>query len=91
MVTSQAALIIEIARTKRLPTMLQDQGSVAEGALASYGVSFYTAGRLSAKHVQRVLLGADPGDLPVVRCPTCKGTKIVAQFSGFMVQTGRKS
>ncbi len=65
MVSSQAELIIETARAKRLPTMLQDLGSVAKGALASYGVSFYTVGRLSAGHVQRVLLGADPRDLPV--------------------------
>ena len=34
-------------------------------ALASYGESYYTLGRLSAKHVQRVLLGAEPGNLPV--------------------------
>ena len=65
MVGSQAQLIIETARAKRLPTMFQERGSVANGALAAYGESFYTIGRLSAKHVQRVLLGADPGDLPV--------------------------
>jgi len=41
------------------------QGGVAKGALASYGESYYALGRLSAKHVQRILLGADPGDLPV--------------------------
>ena len=58
MLTSQAALIVEIARTKRLPTMLQDQGSVAEGALASYGVSFYTAGRAA----RPVLLPHQPQD-----------------------------
>ena len=45
--------------------MFQERGAVAKGALAAYGESFYTIGRLSAKHVQRVLLGADPGDLPV--------------------------
>jgi len=45
--------------------MFQERGSVAKGALAAYGESFYTIGRLSAKLVQRVLLGADPGDLPV--------------------------
>jgi putative ABC transport system substrate-binding protein len=65
LVGSQADLIIDTAREKRLPTMLQEGGSVARGALAAYGESFYTIGRLSAKHVQRVLLGADPGDLPV--------------------------
>jgi len=65
MMGSQAALIIETARAKRLPTMFQDKEAVAQGALASYGVSYYGAGRLSAKQVQRVLLGASPGDLPV--------------------------
>jgi putative ABC transport system substrate-binding protein len=65
MVTSQTELIIESARAKRLPTMFQERGSVAKGALAAYGESFYTIGRLSAKLVQRVLLGANPGDLPV--------------------------
>jgi ABC-type uncharacterized transport system substrate-binding protein len=65
MVASQMELIIESARAKRLPTMAQERGSVVKGALAAYGESFYTIGRLSAKQVQRVLLGADPGGLPV--------------------------
>ena len=65
MVFSQTELIIESARAKRLPTMVQERGSVAKGALAAYGESFDTIGRLSAKYVQRVLLGADPGSLPV--------------------------
>jgi putative ABC transport system substrate-binding protein len=45
--------------------MFQERGSVIKGALAAYGESFYTIGRLSAKYVQRVLLGANPGELPV--------------------------
>jgi len=65
MVGSQAQLIIDTARAKRLPTMLSHKTSVAKGALASVGDSYYAIGRLSAKHVQRVLLGADPGTLPV--------------------------
>ena len=65
MVNSQEDLILDTARAKRLPTMLPNSENVAKGALASYGVSYYALGRLSAKHVQRVLLGADPGDLPV--------------------------
>jgi putative ABC transport system substrate-binding protein len=67
MVSSQAQLMIETGLTKRLPTMLQEEGSVAVGALASYGVSFRAIGRLAAKHVHRILLGARPGDLPVER------------------------
>jgi len=45
--------------------MFQDKEAVARGALASYGVSYYGAGRISAEQVQRVLLGASPADLPV--------------------------
>src|SRR5712691_6261966 len=65
MVGSQTERIIETARAKKLPTMFNDKRSATKGALASYGVSYYTIGRLSAKHVQRVLLGTDPGNLPV--------------------------
>ena len=65
MVASQTELIIESARAKRLPTMFHERGSVAMGRSPAYGESFYTIGRLSAKLVQRVLLGANPGDLPV--------------------------
>jgi putative ABC transport system substrate-binding protein len=31
----------------------------------AYGVSYHAFGGLSAKHVQRVLVGANPGELPV--------------------------
>lgn len=65
MVASQAELIIDSARMKKLPTMFQERGSVVKGALAAYGESYYMIGRLSAKYVQRVLLGANPGELPV--------------------------
>jgi putative ABC transport system substrate-binding protein len=49
----------------KLSTMFQEQDSVAKGGLASYGVSYYAMGRLAAKYVQRILLGANPGELPV--------------------------
>ncbi len=65
MVASQTDLIIESARAKRLPTMLRDRGGVAKGALAAYGESYYMIGRLAAKQVQRILLGANPADMPV--------------------------
>jgi putative ABC transport system substrate-binding protein len=70
MVASQQATIIEIAREKRLPTIFQEPESVVHGALASYGVSLRLAGRLSAKIVQRILLGANPGDLPIEQLNT---------------------
>jgi ABC-type uncharacterized transport system substrate-binding protein len=65
MVLSQAQLIIDTARANRLPTMFIEQSQVVKGGLASYGVSFHEAGRLSAKYVQRILAGVKPKDLPV--------------------------
>jgi putative ABC transport system substrate-binding protein len=65
MVTSQALLIIDAARGKKLPTMFHEESSVVRGALVSYGHSFREIGRLSAKHVQRILAGTHPKDLPV--------------------------
>jgi putative ABC transport system substrate-binding protein len=65
LVISQTAMIIDTARTKKLATMVGERASVAQGALASYGVSYHTNGELAAKQVQRILLGADPGDIPV--------------------------
>jgi len=63
--TSQSLLTIDAARAKRLPTMFHDTSLVARGALAAYGHNYLEIGRLSAKHVQRILAGVQPRDLPV--------------------------
>ncbi len=65
MVTSQAQFIIDTAMAKKLPTMFAVPSLVAQGALASYGVSYREVGRLSAKYVQRILTGTSPQNLPV--------------------------
>ena len=65
LVTSQAPLIIEAARARKLPAMFHEQSLVAKGALASYGLDYYEIGRVSAKHVQRILAGSQPRALPV--------------------------
>ena len=65
MIVSQEELLLETSRAKKLPTMLSYQGNVSKGALASYGENRVTLGRLAAQRVQRVLLGANPGDVPI--------------------------
>ena len=67
MVTSQTALIVDTAKSKKLPTIFYERASVAAGGLASYGTSYYAAGRLAAKYVRQVLLGTSPANLPVER------------------------
>jgi len=65
MVISQTQFIVDTANAKKLPTMSSERGFVVAGGLASYGVSYYALGRLSAKYIHRVLLGTSPADLPV--------------------------
>ena len=65
MIVSQEKLFLDTSRTKKLPTMLSYQGNVSKGALASYGENRFTLGRLAAQYIQRVLLGANPADLPI--------------------------
>jgi putative tryptophan/tyrosine transport system substrate-binding protein len=65
MVGSQAQLIIDTAKAKGFATMYHEGGLVTDGALASYGISYYGAGLTSAKYVQRILAGIKPKDLPV--------------------------
>jgi putative ABC transport system substrate-binding protein len=65
LVDNQYQLIIDTARVRRLPTMFDFQSSVIKGGLASYSVSRYEVGRLSAKYVQRILTGVKPKDLAV--------------------------
>jgi putative ABC transport system substrate-binding protein len=65
MVGSQAQSIIDTAKAKGFGTMYHEGGLVAEGALVSYGISYYDAGLASAKYVQRILAGTKSKDLPV--------------------------
>jgi putative ABC transport system substrate-binding protein len=64
-VISQAQLIIDTAKAKKIPTMFHEQTLVAKGALASYGQNYYQVGWVSAKHVQQVLNGNPPKDLKI--------------------------
>jgi putative tryptophan/tyrosine transport system substrate-binding protein len=63
--SNQSQLITDTARAKRLPPMFDFQLHVTKGGLASHNVSLHEVGRLSAKYVQRVLVGVQPKDLPV--------------------------
>jgi putative tryptophan/tyrosine transport system substrate-binding protein len=65
MVVSQAQLIIDTAKAKKIPTMFQEQSLVAKGGFASYGQNFYQIGWISAKYVQRVLAGTHPKELKI--------------------------
>src|SRR5262249_31007889 len=65
MILSQSNFIIDIARSKKLPTMFSDPNLVTQGAHVGYGVNRYDKGRRMAKYVHRIHAGTPPRDLPV--------------------------
>ena len=65
MINSQTDLIADAALARKLPTMFNERNAVAAGGLLGYGVNQHTMGRLTAKYVQRVLIGTSPAALPV--------------------------
>jgi putative tryptophan/tyrosine transport system substrate-binding protein len=59
------AQIAALALKHRLRTMERDRSFVAAGGLMSYGPNAADLHRESARHVDRILKGAKPEDLPV--------------------------
>ena len=60
-----AGAIAALAQQARLPTVFQRRESVEAGGLLSYGPNIRDAFRQVAGHVDRVLKGVRPGDIPV--------------------------
>ena len=60
-----AGAIAALAQQARLPTVFQRRENVQAGGLLSYGPSIRDAFRQAAGHVDRILKGARPADIPV--------------------------
>lgn len=63
--TMLRAQTVALASTQRLPVMYPFREDVEAGGLASYGTSLPGQYRQAAAFVDRILRGANPGDLPV--------------------------
>jgi putative ABC transport system substrate-binding protein len=59
--------LIDLAARYRLPAMYEFPDFVQEGGLISYGVSIPQMYRGATSHIDRILRGARPGDLPMER------------------------
>ena len=57
--------IVALANKRRLPAMFFERGFAEAGGLMSYGPSIVDMFRRAASYVDRILKGANPGDLPV--------------------------
>jgi putative ABC transport system substrate-binding protein len=65
MFLGERARIVDLARRGALPAMYSQREFVDSGGLVSYGPSLADMSRQAAKHVDRILRGAKPEDLPV--------------------------
>jgi putative tryptophan/tyrosine transport system substrate-binding protein len=59
--------IVALAERNRIPTLFERRSDVVNGGLVSYGDSRAEAWRLGAAYAGRILGGASPARLPVVR------------------------
>jgi putative ABC transport system substrate-binding protein len=57
--------LIELTISTRLPTIFERRAFVEAGALMSYGPNYTALFRKAARHVDKILQGASPTDLPV--------------------------
>jgi putative ABC transport system substrate-binding protein len=62
---NQRALIVQLAAQHRLPAAYAFAESARSGGLMSYGTSLPGMFRRAASHMDKVLQGARPADLPV--------------------------
>jgi len=62
---SEAMQIAQLALAARLPTVGAERRYIEGGLLASYGIDQRESYRRGASHVDRILKGAKPGDLPI--------------------------
>jgi len=59
------AVIVTLAQRYRLPDVHALADSVAGGGLVSYGLNWHDQFRRAAGYVDRIMRGANPGELPV--------------------------
>src|SRR5262249_23758137 len=59
--------IVAFATQHRLPTMYATREAVEAGGLMVYGANVFALYRRTALYVDKILKGANPGDLPVER------------------------
>jgi putative ABC transport system substrate-binding protein len=59
------AIIIELASKARVPAIYPEREYADDGGLIAYGPNVPAHFRLAAAYVDRILRGANPGDLPI--------------------------
>jgi putative ABC transport system substrate-binding protein len=64
---SESEFLFETARTKKFPTMFNQESWAIAGALAAYGPNFLGMGRQAAQLIDKIIKGEKPGSLSIER------------------------
>src|SRR5262249_40478737 len=67
LISTHLKLVADLAVKNRLPSIYDRSDFVEAGGLMSYGTNVSDMSHRAAKYVDKVLKGANPGDLPVER------------------------
>jgi putative ABC transport system substrate-binding protein len=81
MLSASASVIAELALKHRLPTMTWGSWFADAGCLMAYSADYGQMSRRLAFYVDRILNGADPGDLPIEQ-PTTLSLSINLKTAG---------
>jgi putative tryptophan/tyrosine transport system substrate-binding protein len=65
LIQTNQSLVIQLAATHRLPAIYTFRDFVDAGGLVSYGASLSDLYRRAADYVDKILMGAEPRDLPI--------------------------
>ena len=65
LVESQAPVLLEEAKKRKMATMFPEEVWASRGSLAGYGPNYYEMGRQTADLVEKILKGSHPKDLAV--------------------------
>ena len=65
LVGSNAQVLVDYAASRRIPALFENREFVDKGGLMSYGPNFPALHRRAAEYVDKILKGAQAGDLPI--------------------------
>jgi putative ABC transport system substrate-binding protein len=63
-VLSSLEAIVKVCNERKIPLLTSDLESVPRGAVAAYGLSFFSLGNSAGKMGVRILKGEEPGNIP---------------------------
>lgn len=66
MIASGMSTVAQVTGPAKIPVIVGEEGMVSKGGVATYGISYYNLGKLTATQAVSILKeGKNPGDMPI--------------------------